>query len=380
MQQRKKLLICDFAEYNSKLFKLGNYHFCNCFVQDGYEALWMSNAFNHLIYFKDQEDFHFKKSISSAKRHPLADHIYGFAPYSYRLYGNYAFSKNSRLITRMAKTIVPNIWKSLEKMNFLEVDVLWISNPKAYWLTKVVKYKKLIYRIADDYSQFAEFPNIARIDELLIKSADSVIIASSTLEQHVLKCGKKPVLLSNGVEFEHFNKTDVACPVEYQENDRQRIIYIGALRHWFDTELIEKLAHQLDADIYLVGKVETDLSSLEKYANVHILGSRSYEFLPGYLKYADVALIPFIKNCLTDSVSPIKLYEYCSAGVAVVSTNLRETSQQKAPIWIAESHQEFIAGVRHYLTQGFDRSELRAYGMLNSWDSRYELMKKLCLG
>lgn len=380
MDRLKKVIICDFTEYNSKIFKLGNYHFCNCFVKDGFEALWMSNAFNRLIYFIDKEDYNFKKSISSVKRHRLAENVYGFAPYSLRLYGNYPFSRNPKIIERMPKGIVPNILKSLEKINFLNVDVLWISNPKTYWLTNVVTYKKLIYRIADDYSQLAQFPNIAVIDKQLIQKADSVIISSSTLERHVLNYGKKPVLISNGVEFEHFNKNAVTCPIEYQKNNRKRIIYVGALRNWFDVELVEKLAQQVEADIFLVGKCETDLSSLKKYSNVHILGPRTYDLLPGYLQYADVALIPFLRSSLTDSVSPIKLYEYCSAGVAVVSTNLTETSKLNAPIWLAQNHEEFIAGVRHYLTQGYDRAKLTEYGRRNSWDSRFELMKKICLG
>lgn len=375
----KKVVFGDFTEYNSIDFKLGTYHYCNCFIKDGYEALWMSNSFNHLIYLKDKEDFRFKMSISSAKRHRLADRIYGFAPYSLRLYGNYPLSRNPKIIEKLDKYIVPNVGTSLKKMNFLEVDVLWISSPKMYWLTNVVKYKKLVYRIADDYVNSKNFPNISRINELLIKKASVVVIASSTLQQHVLDFGKKPLLLSNGVVFEHFSKSGVACPIEYQRNDRKRIVYVGALKHWFDVDLLIKIAEQVDADIYLIGKCETDLSRLTKYANIFMLGSRRYELLPGYLQYADVALIPFVKSNLTDSVSPIKLYEYCSAGVAVVSTKMKETAKQNAPIWIADNHEEFVAGVKYYLSQGYDRSKLIDFGRSNSWDKRYEQLNEAFL-
>ena len=372
----KKVIVCDFIEYNSTTSRLGNYNYCNCFVNDSYEALWISNAFNQLIYFKDKEDYHFKKSISTAKRHRLADHVYGFAPYSLRLYGNYPLSRNPNIIKRFEKFVIPNISKSLKQMDFFHVDVLWISNPKMYWLTNVVQYEKLIYRIADDYSQFSEFPNIATIDRSLIEKADGVVIASSTLEQHVLACKKVPLLLSNGVTFEHFSKSGVSCPPEYQNNGRKRVVYVGALKYWFDTDLVRKIAEQTDAEIFLIGKCETDLSALKKYKNIHLLGARNYELLPGYLQYADVALIPFIKNTSTDSVSPIKLYEYCSAGAAVVSTNLTETAKQNAPIWIADSHESFVAGVKHYLSQGYDRSKLIDFGRRNSWAQRYELMKE----
>ncbi|MGE5458929.1 MAG: hypothetical protein ACM3NJ_00605, partial [Methanobacterium sp.] len=190
----KKVIMADFVEYNSPSARLGNYHYCDCFIKDGYEALWMSNAFNQLIYFKDRQDYFFKKSISSPQRHLLGEHVFGFAPYSLRLYGNYPFSRNPEIIKRFRSYIRPDIRESLKKMDFLDVDILWISNPKMYWLSDVVHYNKLVYRIADDYSKFIEFPNIAGIDDLLIRKADQVVISSSTLARHVLDHGKTPLL------------------------------------------------------------------------------------------------------------------------------------------------------------------------------------------
>lgn len=374
-----KIIFGDFTEFNSKSSRLGNYHYCNCFVKDGYEALWLSNAFNQLIYLKDKEDYRYKKSISEVKRHQLRTNIYGFAPYAWRLYGNYPFCRSSRILERFEKYIIPDIRKSLRQMDFLEVNILWISNPKMYWLTNVVHYRKLIYRIADDYRHFAEFPDIARIDEQLIAKADQVLIASSNMAEHVQRSGKKPLHISNGVEFEHFNQSGLECPQEYLGSVRKRLIYIGALKSWFDKVLIDKVAKQVDADIFLIGKCETDLSELQKNKNIKILGARDYGLLPGYLQYADVALIPFIRSPATNGISPIKLYEYCSAGVPVVSIALDETARQKAPIWLADTHEEFIDGIKYYLTHHVDRTELINFARMNSWTLRYELIKEALL-
>lgn len=372
----KKVIIADFVEYNSPSARLGNYHYCKCFINDGYEALWMSNAFNQLIYLKDKQDYLFKKSISTGQRHPLGSNVYGFAPYSLRLYGNYPFSKSPRIIERFEKYIIPDIAESFKKMDFFNVDVLWISNPKMYWLSNVLQYNKLVYRMADDYSQFAEFPNISGIDAKLINKADQVVIASSIYARHVLERGRTPLLLNNGVEYEHFSRSGLDFPVEYEGNKRRKIVYVGALKYWFDTELMVKLALEVDADIFIIGKCDTDLSALQKLPNVHIIGARNYDLLPAYLQYADVGLIPFIKSQATDGVSPIKLYEYCSAGLAVVSTNLTETVNINAPIWIADNHNTFIDGVKHYLTNGYDRQVLMDFGKNNSWRQRYELLQQ----
>ncbi|WP_368294253.1 glycosyltransferase [Dehalobacter sp. TBBPA1] len=373
----KKVIISDFIEYNSCEFKLGNYHYCNCFLKDNYEALWLSNPYNQLIYFRNKEDYYFRKSISKGERHYLAENVYGFSPYALRLYGNHPFSRNPKIIEQFEKFIRPDVKKTLKQMDFNDVDVLWISNPKAYWLTNVVKYKKFIYRIADDYSHFPEYPNIKEIDEMLIRKADGVVIASSTLKDHVAKYDKDPLILSNGVEFDHFNKTGLAVPAEYSKNQRKKIIYVGAIKYWFDIELVKKIALQVNADVFLIGKCETNLEVLENLENLHVLGPKKYDDLPAYLQYADIAIIPFIKSPMTDSVSPIKLYEYCSAGVAVVTMNLEETVKLNAPVSIACNHEEFIAAVQHYLKEGYDRNVLREYGRENSWQKRYEKMKRL---
>lgn len=373
----KKVIIGDFCEYNYKYGKLGNYHYCNCFVKDNYEALWLSNSFNQLIYFKDKEDYLYKKSISSAKRHELSKNIYGFAPYALKLYGNYLFSRNPNNVLNGDKYIVPDIRKSLKAIDFDNVDVIWLSNPKLFWITNVVNYKKLIYRIPDDFSKFSEYPNIDVIEKEIIKKADHIFITASTLEDKVTKLGIKPYLLKNGASFDHFNDVkDSQLPKEFQ-NGRKRIIYIGAIKYWFDVELVKKISESVDADIILIGKPDTDLTALENCKNVYTLGAKSYDELPAYLKYSDVAIIPFIKSDLTDSISPIKLYEYCSSGIAVVTTNMKEVESLNAPIYIAKDHDDFISGIKSYLSGNCERSEIVQFGKDNSWQSRYEFAKKL---
>ena len=371
-----KVIISDFVEYNDETNKLGNYHYANCFINDGYEVLWMSNAFNQLIYFKDKKDYRFKKSISKPERHKLSENIYGYAPYSLWLYGNYPLHRSSNAILNGDKFIIPRINNTLRKIGFQDVDILWISNPKHYWLTKVVKYKKLIYRIPDDFSKFSEYPkSVAEIEEKLIDKSDIVFITSKLLEDKVLRRNKKPYLLNNGVEFQRFNKS-TTCPKEYSKM-RKNIVYVGAIKYWFDIGLVKRLANEVDGEIYLIGDPKIDLSELKDLPNVHILGAKPYKDIPAYLQHGDVAIIPFIKSELTDAISPIKLYEYCSAGISVVSTNMRETANLNAPIYIAKDNDEFIDGVKYYLENENKREQSIDFAKNNSWNSRYEYAKSI---
>jgi UDP-galactopyranose mutase len=63
---------------------------------------------------------------------------------------------------------------------------------------------------------------------------------------------------------------------------------------------------------------------LPRAANIHYLGGKTYEQLPGYLSGWDVALMPFAMNDSTQFISPTKTPEYLSGGKPVVSTPIRD--------------------------------------------------------
>ena len=71
-----------------------------------------------------------------------------------------------------------------------------------------------------------------------------------------------------------------------------------------------------------LGDPTTDVSALAAEPNVHLLGPRPYEGLPAVLRGADAGLIPYVRSALTDSIFPMKVYEYLAAGLPVVATPL----------------------------------------------------------
>lgn len=369
----KRIVIGDFVEYNYPKSKLGNYHICNQFVKHGYEALWVSNTYNELIRLKDKEDYNCKKALSRPFRHRLADNVYGFAAWSWRLYGNYPFCRDPRIIKNMRRTISPRIDKSLGQMGFDDVDVLWISNPKLFWLADVVKYDRLCYRIADDYAQFENFPNIADLEAQFIHRADHVFVTSRLLEEKVARQGKKPVLLNNAVDKDFFSR-EQPLPAEFRGTDRKRILYVGFISYWFDIELISQLAQSVDADIYIVGPEKLNLDRIRSFTNVHILGARAYEDVPAYMQHADAAIIPFVTGKLTEAISPLKLYEYCAAGTPVVSSYIEEVAQIGAPVYLATDHADFISGVQKALQSPESTAVLQEFAARNSWEQRFRVI------
>jgi transcriptional regulator of aromatic amino acid metabolism len=76
---------------------------------------------------------------------------------------------------------------------------------------------------------------------------------------------------------------------------------------------------------------------------VKLLGRKPYRELPGFCKAFSLGLLPFAINDLTRNVNPIKMREYLSAGLPVVSTDLPEARAYAPWCTITRSREAFLA-------------------------------------
>ncbi len=103
------------------------------------------------------------------------------------------------------------------------------------------------------------------------------------------------------------------------------MLYLGTLhRDRLDVELTAELARSLgnQARVVLVGPValdQADQAALSS-AGALLLGPREHTAVPAYLTNADVLVVPHVVTPFTDSLDPIKVYEYLAAARPVVST------------------------------------------------------------
>lgn len=97
--------------------------------------------------------------------------------------------------------------------------------------------------------------------------------------------------------------------------------YVGTVANWFDWDAILKLSSQYpDAEIQIVGpRYSSPSISLPK--NIKILPAIDHSSIPEVISGFDYGLIPFKKNELTDSVDPVKYYEYLANDIPVITTS-----------------------------------------------------------
>lgn len=138
---------------------------------------------------------------------------------------------------------------------------------------------------------------------------------------------KKIVYAPNAVDDSVFDPRK-----EYDKPDdfvsgKKTLIYYGSLwGEWFDWDLIFGVAKKNPKySILLIGEEKCVMERVRKAPkNVHFLGIKKQADLPAYLKYADVALIPFKVDVIGKYVSPLKIFEYISMDKMVLSTSLPE--------------------------------------------------------
>ncbi|PQP33882.1 glycosyltransferase family 1 protein, partial [Desulfobacteraceae bacterium SEEP-SAG9] len=128
--------------------------------------------------------------------------------------------------------------------------------------------------------------------------------------------------------------------------DGPLIGFFGLLNSWIDFDLIYNIAlEHPEWNLILIGPSQLSIDILPKRKNIHYLGPIDYEELPNYARCFDVALIPFKINELTVSVNPLKLMEYFSLGLPVVSTPLPEVVKHKENVAIASDPATFSKAI-----------------------------------
>jgi len=237
-----------------------------------------------------------------------------------------------------------------------------------------------VYYCTDEWSQFSyvDKDRIMALERELIRKVDVVFTTSRGLLEKKRQYNPEAYLASHGVDREHFAaamKDETPLAPELVGKKRPVIGFFGLVQDWIDVELFGYLAEKRpDWTICIIGKSLVDISFLKKYPNVVLVDRRPYSELPKYCKGFDVGLCPFRLNELTVHVNPIKLREYLSAGLPVVSTDIPECRLSPELTRIGRTHEEFLAEVEAALREDSPEARRRRSEKMKeeTWEKKVE--------
>lgn len=267
----------------------------------------------------------------------------------------------------------------LRKQLGIDTFQLWTFLPNTAPYIGTLGEELSVYYCVDEWATFPGIDKgtLDKLERQLLERVDVTFTTSLALaEKKKVHC-PATYLAPHGVDYAKFATAldaNVAIPQDLAKLPGPKVGFFGTLRDFLDYELIAHVAKaRPDWSIALIGQ---DLSAgtalIKGLPNVHLLGRKKHDELPAYCKGFDVGLIPYRIDNDVKFINPLKLREYLSAGLPVVSTDMPEVQPYAHLCRIAKTGDEMVAAIERALEERSpDQRAARCESMKSeTWQAR----------
>ena len=215
-----------------------------------------------------------------------------------------------------------------------------------------------VYYCVDEWATFPglDRAETQRLERLLLEKVDVTFATSRALYEAKRAVCRATYMSPHGVDYAKFARAlddKLAIPEDLAKLPGPRIGFFGTLRDFIDVELLAEVAKaRPNWSLALIGQQLTNLEPVKNLPNVHLLGQKSHDELPAYCKGFDVGLIPYRIDDGAKFINPLKLREYLSAGLPVVSTAMPEVMPYAHQCHIGTTPDEMIPAIEAALQEG----------------------------
>jgi len=264
--------------------------------------------------------------------------------------------------------------------------VAWYYTPMALDFTAHLQPLATVYDCMDELSAFAGAPpELSEKERALLIRADLVLTGGRSLFEAKRSLHPNVHECPSSVDVRHFARAREPLPERSEQRHiaLPRIGFFGVIDERLDRDLLAGIAQRCPGwQFVMVGPVaKINPADLPSFTNIHYLGPKAYEDLPGYIGGWDVAMLPFARNQATRFISPTKTPEYLAAGRPVVSTSIPDVVRPYGELGlarIADTPDDFVEAIRAALYEPVARWLPRADAFLagNSWDATWTRISK----
>ncbi|HWC23442.1 MAG TPA: glycosyltransferase [Flexivirga sp.] len=260
----------------------------------------------------------------------------------------------------------------------LDSPLLWVNDPRGAVLLDRVAWPA-VYDITDDWllatRPEAELNRLRSWESSLLERCAEVVVCSPALQRS--KSRARPVtLIPNAVDIDLFRS---AQPRPADLPSGPLALYVGTLHSdRLDVGLCCTTAESLRARgvrLVLVGPDALDDAERARLdaSGVIRLGARPSHAVPAYLQHADVLVVPHLVTPFTESLDPIKAYEYAASGRPTVSTPV--AGFRELPDCVIAAASAFPAALERVLASRV--SSTRESTPIPTWEQRAEQFSRV---
>ncbi|MDL4838954.1 glycosyltransferase [Aquibacillus rhizosphaerae] len=252
-----------------------------------------------------------------------------------------------------------------------------------------LKQEKLIFDSIDNLLEHdqnrKDYKHLSEMYKVAEENADVVFTVSREIKETLFSKHINTHYIPNAINLDLYKSKTWSRPTDLP-NGKPIVGYIGLMQERIDLEIIGDTIKKNNGINYVfIGPILSKkyFRDLRRYSNVYLLGAKHHSLIPSYLNYFDICIIPHKVNKFTESMNPLKLYEYLAAGKEVVTTPVPPSEDYKDVIHIAHDENQFsqiINGIVNKPYNEFSRKEIIESVNAQDWNSRLNNMLKIIQG
>lgn len=282
---------------------------------------------------------------------------------------------NQKIIARRLKKIL--VSQHIEE--FIFINAFNFHYPD---LARELQPRVSVYQCVDPMIVPYDMKHGITSENKLVKESDLVICTSKALFLEKRTQNDNTYFVPNGTDLNQINlDQQVSYPIHHKLAGLPKPIigYLGTIERRINYSLIQEvITANPDKTFVFAGPVSDNFvpDSLYRLPNVHFPGTIAHQEVEQVISNFDVAIIPFKRDEVSKTIFPIKLFEYLSAGKAVVATDFNDDLKDytESSVDYCEDSAAFSSAISEALkNDGEDKKQLRRLlARKNTWEIRAE--------
>jgi hypothetical protein len=257
---------------------------------------------------------------------------------------------------------------------------LVIGKPSVLALQVLRQHKEIRshYDAMDDFPAFYTGMSklaVGQREQKLAALVIRIIVSSTELTKRFRAHENKVLVARNACAIDKL--PPISALKQIHKSSPPIIGYVGTIGHWFDWELVIAIA---SACPKILIKLIGPLHSKSHHAlptNIEVLPACSHADAIEEMSKFSIGLIPFKQVALTQSVDPIKYYEYRCLGLTVISSFFGEMALRgnEPGVFLVDKER----AIEHLVTEALlfktVEQEVNNFRKSNSWAIRFSSSK-----